>query len=68
MGSHNGKIEKDEVKAQSLGEDKGVNVSVSAGQLKEMGLDPNGDIRVDRYVFPNKNGEMRLRMRDANEE
>lgn len=57
-----GKIPEKRVKAVSQGEGKGVNVPISAQQLRDAGVDPDADIEVNRYVYDTDRAEIRLRL------
>ena len=50
------------VSVNSLGDDRGVTVTIGKSQLEAAGLDPDADLEVNRYVFENR-GEIRLRFR-----
>lgn len=56
-----GKPPKRTVNATSQGEGRGVNVPISAQQLREAGVDPDADLEVNRYVYDTDRAEMRLR-------
>ena len=45
-------------------------VPVSRSQLEDMGIDPDGDLEVNRYVYDNNSdrAEMRLRFYDSSDE
>lgn len=56
---------KKRVKLSSLGTNRGQTVPISAGQLRQAGLDPDADLEANRYVFDNaeaEHGEIRLRI------
>lgn len=53
---------KDWVTTQSLGDGRGIMVSIGKAQLREAGLDPDRDLEVNRYVFDGSK-EIRLRFR-----
>jgi len=57
-----GKIPEKRVNANSQGEGRGVLVPISRTQLEEAGVDPDGDIEVNRYVYDTERAEIRLRL------
>jgi len=56
------------VKAQDLGEGRGVNVSLSRRHLEEAGIDPDADIEVNRYAYDDDSESVvRLRLYEIEE-
>jgi hypothetical protein len=62
------KISKRRVNAVSQGDNRGVLVPISRAQLEEAGVDSNGDIEVNRYVYDTDRAEIRLRLYEQEEE
>lgn len=56
-----GKVPEKRVSAVSQGEGRGVNVPISAQQLREAGVDPDAELEVNRYVYDTDRAEVRLR-------